>query len=134
MIIKEFRLPDDTAETYRQEANERAMPVVAVLIERLEHAQALDPRNPFLIIEGRNRERLEAILGRLPIRDVETLIERTRRLASVKFGDHEIELTPGQMEELKWRAVKQGKSVEEMIRLAAERFQEVFFTLIPAQK
>lgn len=134
MIIKELRIADDTAETYQEEATARHLELGAVLVERLEHAQTLDPRQRYLIVEGKSREQLEALLGGLPLVSVRDLTEKVRRLARIKFGDHVIELSPGQMEEMAWRAKKQGKTVAELIRLTYEKFAQDFFTMIPGTK
>lgn len=134
MIISRLTLADDTALTYQEEAAARKLPLEAVLAERLEHATALDPRGRVLIIEPRSRERLEASLGGLPLLSTEDLISKVQRLARLKFGDHVIEITPGQMEELTWRAHKMGKPIAVMIEEAARVFGETFFSLIQGPK
>lgn len=130
MIVRQLTLADDTALTYQDEADARKIPLETLLAERLEHAQALDPRNRFLILEGNNRSRLERILGELPVLSVDDLISKVHRLARIRFGDHEIALTAGQMEELAWRAHKRGVPVAQMIEEAAREFGVQFFTLL----
>lgn len=122
---------DDIAEVYKSEATARKIPIEQLIEERIAHAGELDPRERYLIVAGNNRKRLEATLGGLPVLSVEELLQKTARLARIKFGDHTILLSAGQMEELAWRANKLGKSVEDMVQIAYERFAQDFFSLVP---
>lgn len=126
-------LDDDLADDYQHEAAERTLSLAEVLADRLARAPGLDPRSRYIILEGRTRERLEAILGGLPLSDAETLLQRTSRLARVHFGDHTLALTPGQMEEIAHMAGKQGKSVEAVVQAAWAKFCEDFFVLLPTR-
>src|SRR6185436_3139223 len=99
-------LDDDIAQTYRQEADARNTEFESVLEGRLRAAGELDPRSRYLIVAGRSRERLEEALGGMPVLNVEDLIQKVQKLGRVRFGDHKIELTAAQMEEIAYKATK----------------------------
>ncbi len=125
---------DDTALTYQNEAVERGIDVELVMAERLKLAQAIDPRARYLILIDNTLTRLEQALGHMPLLHAEDLIAKVNRLAKIRFGQHALELTAGQMEEIAWRASKQGKTVEFMLKAAWDRFCEEFFTLLPGKR
>lgn len=129
-----LQLDDDTSEAYSNEALERGVDLEIVLAERLKMAQAMDPRSRYLLLIDNTLTRMEQALGHMPLLHAEDLIAKTQRLARVRFGDHELELTAGQMEEIAWRGEKQGKSIEEMLAMAWDRFKEEFFTLLPGKR
>lgn len=129
-----LQLDDDTSEAYSTEALERGVDLEIVLAERLKMAQAMDPRSRYLLLIDNTLSRMEAALGHLPILHAEDLIAKVTRLARVRFGDHSLELTAGQMEEIAWRAGKQGKTVKFMLQAAWERFGAEFFSLLPGKR
>lgn len=129
-----LQLDDDTSEAYSTEALERGVDLEIVMAERLKMAQAMDPRSRYLLLIDNTLSRMEQALGHLPILHAEDLIAKTTRLAKVRFGEHSLELTAGQMEEIAWRGGKQGKSIEAMLAAAWERFTAEFFTLLPGKK
>lgn len=129
-----LHLDDDTAATYQNEAVERGIDVELVLEERLKMAQAMDPRSRYMLLIDNTLTRMEQALGHLPLLHAEDLIAKVTRLARVRFGDHALELTAGQMEEIAWRAGKQGKTVEFMLKAAWDHFCATFFTLLPGKR
>lgn len=131
MILPSLHIDDDLAQAYMAEAVERRVPVEQVLQERLASSAPLDPRQRYLILIGEPREQLEIILGGGTLKDLADLVTKVRRLASIKFGAHELQLTAGQLEEIKWRAGKQGRTIDQMVQAAWTRFKEQFFTLVP---
>lgn len=129
-----IQLDDDTALTYQNEAVERGMDVEDVLADRLKRAQVLDPRHRYVVLVDGVLARAEAALGGLPLLHAEDFLSKLTRLARIRFGDHRLELTAGQMEEIVWRGQKQGKTVEQMLGMAWERFTAEFFTLLPGKR
>lgn len=122
---------DDLYQRYERESDDRNIPVASVLEDRLVAAVPLDPRSPFLVVTGDALKALEAATGHLPLITPAGLVAKVERLARIKFGDHVLTLTPGQYEEIAWRANKQGKTIEQMIEIAFRTFAEQFFTLVP---
>lgn len=130
-----LQLDDELAQHYLDEVNvpsERT--IESILADRLARAVQLHPDRPYVIVTDNDLTLVEKELGGLPIRSCQTLLDRLKRLAKIRFGDHAMELTAGQMEEIAWRSVKQGKTVEFLVKAAWDRFCEEFFTLIPAKK
>lgn len=127
-------LPDDLGELYRVEADQRDLPVASVLEDRLKAAQPLDPRKRFVILQQPMLGEVETHLGGGDLRGGGDLLAKVKRLASIAFGPHEIKLTPGQYEELAFRAGRMGKSIEQLVKETWERFCQDFFTLVPGRK
>lgn len=133
-MIARIQIPDEIAEEYQTEALARNITLDQLLSERLVKALPLDPRGRYIILEGRNRERLEERLGQMPVLNAEDLLAKVSRLARIKFGDHEIMLTAGQLEEIAWRAHKRDKPVEVILQETYDAFAKDFFTLVPGMK
>ena len=124
-------LDDDLSGFYEEEAKERKCELAAVLEDRLKRAGQLDSRTRYVIVSDRTRDQLENILGGGHLKSAEDLLNKVGRLARIKFGDHEIRLSAGQFEELKWRAQKQGKTIEQLLLEIWQRLQDQFFNAIP---
>jgi len=124
-------LDDDLADSYAEEATERNLSLTQVLVDRLNRAGELDPRDRYLIVAGRSREQIEALTGGLPLSDVADLTERIRRLASIRFGAHDFHLTPGQMQEVTRLAGRQSKSTARYLQEVWETFTSEFFVRLP---
>lgn len=121
-------LPDDLAADYQTEADSRHLDLETVLVGRLKSADELDPRQRYLIIVGRVRDQLEAKLGGGHLQNANDLFRKVDRLAKIKFGEHEIVLTAGQLEELVWRSEKIGKSIDRMLAEMWQRISQEFFS------
>jgi hypothetical protein len=124
-------LDDDFAEAYTKEAQSRRLSVAAVIAQRLLTALPLDPRKRGIVIgDAQILQELESILGGGSLTSERDLVEKVRRLARIKFGDHTFSITPGQFEELKFRATKTGRSVEQLIAdLYTRMSQDLFRTV-----
>ena len=131
MILPSLHIDDDLAQTYMDEALERKVPIEQLLQDRLARAVSLDPRQRYVIVVDNPRVRLETILGGGNLQRAEDLVAKVARLARIRFGDHELQLTAGNLEEIAWRANKQGRTIEQMLEIAWARFRETFFTLVP---
>ena len=135
MIVNNLQLDDEIALDYQNEAVERGFDDLRpVLADRLRRAIDLDPRHPYLILSDMTLKRIEQALGGLPFQNTDQLVRATERLARIKFGEHELELTPGQLEEIAWTAAKQGKSVDAILKETWGVFCRDFFTLVPHKR
>ena len=124
-------LPDSLGEFYIEEAAQRDIPIASVIEERLANVTALDPRQRFVVVGQPVLGRLEERLQGGHILSSDDLERKVSRVASIHFGAHELPLTAGQMEELAYRAKRLGKTVQEMVFRAYEKFAADFFTLVP---
>ena len=73
------------------------------------------------------RTRLEDTLGVGATRTPEDLIAAVERLAAIAIGDVKIAFTPGQLEEIKFRANKRGQTVEQAMQAVVDRIKEEIF-------
>lgn len=124
-------LPDDLAADYTEEATERGWKIEDVLTERLLRASELDPRHRYVIVVGRVRDQLEKRLGGGHLMDANDLYRKVDRLAKIRFGQHEIILSAGQMEEMVFRSNKIGKSIDQMLDEMWAKISQEFFTYAP---
>jgi len=124
-------VPDDQADVLKREADARTLPVESIIEERITAAMRLDPSKRYVILDQPILGLVEERLGGGHLKDRDDLLNKVSRLARIKFGQHEIKLTPGQMEELDWRSRKMGRTVDQLIQTAYEQFAENFFTLVP---
>lgn len=129
MITQRLTLPDPLAQAYLHEAEDRNISFEEVLEQRLVCALPLDPRVRPLVVSGMAREQIEDAMGCPPLQNELDLIQQTSRLAKVEFGTHTLKLTPGQTEEIAYRAKKQGKTVDQMLQMVWAAFGEQFFGL-----
>lgn len=127
-------LHDDLAASYQKEADARTLPLESVIEGRLGAATRLDPRSRYVIVDQPVLGQLETRLGGGHLQDTGDLLDKVSRLAVIKFGEIELPLTPGQYEELAWKAQKQGRTLDQMLQIAYEKFAEDFFTLIPGRR
>ncbi len=124
-------LDDDLYADYLRESQSRKVPLNTILSERLALAQPLDPRNrPIVIGDPGIVQHLEQILGGGTTKDQYDFSAKVTRLARIGFGDHTFKITPGQFEELKFRATKTGRSVEQLIADLYQRMSQDLFRTV----
>ncbi|SRR6266487_1132009 len=124
-------LDDDLAECYQKEAASRRVPIGAVIAQRLTDARSLDPRKRgFVVADAQVLQELESILGGGSLVSERTLVEKVRRLARIRFGDHTFQITPGQFEELAFRAKKTGRTVEQLVADLYQRMAQDLFRTV----
>lgn len=91
---------------------------------------ALPATGRFAVINQKELQTLEDILGGGSITNGADLLQKVQRLAGISFGHVRLGFTPGQLEDLKWKAERQGKTVEQLVEQMAPRIHEQFFGLI----
>ncbi len=125
-------LADDLYDTYALEARARRIEVDSVLCERLKLAVGLDPRDRGLVITGGPiLAQLEQLLGTGHLQSPEDLLAKVRRLAVIRFGEHEFRITAGQYQELAHRATKTGKTIPQLIDAIYQKMQADFWQYVP---
>jgi hypothetical protein len=125
-------LDDDLADFYTREAASRRMAIGTVINERLTRALPLDPRKRSVVIGDADViHRLEQALGGGHLLGERDLLGKVERLARIEFGPHTFQITPGQFEELKFRAGKTGRSVEQLVMDMYTKMSEDFFRAVP---
>jgi hypothetical protein len=80
-----------------------------------------------LTLSKADREALEAVTGIGTTRTPAGLILAVSRLARIAIGDVNIPFTPGQMEELQYRAAKRGQTIEQALKAVVDRIQGEIF-------
>lgn len=141
-----LRVDDDLFAIFKAEALERKMTPGAVIRERLGRAVALDPRERGVVLSGgRTLHLIEQHLGGGDLKGAEDLLEKVRKLASVRlkspdlgdtsggepFGDRYFQLTTGQLQELVHRSAKTGRTLDQLVEEIWRRVGEDFFRYVP---
>lgn len=80
-----------------------------------------------LLLDVRQREAIEAITGIGSTRTPADLLAAVERLARIRIGEVAIPFTPGQLEEIAYRAEKRGISVQRAIQDVIARIQDELF-------
>jgi hypothetical protein len=125
-------IDDELAEFYQKEATSRHVAIGTIINERLAQAKPLDPRHRALVIGDTDViQRLERALGGGHLLGERDLVCKVERLARIEFGPHTFQITPGQFEELKFRATKTGRSVEQLVDAMYTKMSEDFFRAVP---
>lgn len=71
--------------------------------------------------------RLEQTLGLGATTNIDNLIAAVERLAKISIGTIAIDFTPGQLEEITYRAIKRGRTVEQELQAVVDRIREEIF-------
>lgn len=125
-------IPDDLFDVYAREAKERNTDPGEVIRQRLIKAVGLDPRErPIVLTGGRTMQAVEERLGGGNLKGAEDLLEKITKLASIRFGAHEFQITPGQWRELAFRATKTGRTPEQLIEAIYLKMSTTFFEYVP---
>lgn len=72
-------------------------------------------------------QRLELPLGLGATKSPEALVAAVGRLAAINIGQVSVDFTPGQLEELAYRAKKRGHTIAEEIRSVVDRIKDEIF-------
>lgn len=70
---------------------------------------------------------IEVIVGLQATQSPADLVRSLERLANIKIGGVKIEFTPGQLEEIKYRASKRGWTVQEELKRVIDRIKDEIF-------
>lgn len=97
------------------------------LIEHLRRFADIKSEDRVIIVKAKERAALENILGGGSLSSGEQIIERVESLASLRIGDHRLDFTPAQMNEIKHRAEAQGITTEEEFRRVVRKMEQDFF-------
>jgi hypothetical protein len=128
-IDREVELPD--GRTLRAIAGDWLITRNRIVVDVCGPSQ-LDER--YKIIDGNDRmlsaalrTRLEQTLGLGTTNNSDDLIAAVERLAAISIGTVKIEFTPGQLEEIAYRAKKRGQSIEQTLQAVVDRIKEEIF-------
>lgn len=122
------QLSDDLFASYERLALESgAISPKAVIEAQLARYADVDPRDRAILVRGEARDALEAILGGGHLTDAADLVAKVQRLADIQIGQIRVRFTPGQLEELKSRAERNGISVAEETRRIVRDMEAMFF-------
>lgn len=80
-----------------------------------------------LTLTVQDRDRLERSAGIGCTQSAASLIQAVQRLARIQIGDVTIPFTPGQLEELKHRALKRGQTLEQTVQAVIDRIKDELF-------
>lgn len=71
--------------------------------------------------------RLEQTLGLGATANTDNLVAAVERLARISIGEIHIDFTPGQLEEISYRATKRGRTVKQELQAVVDRIREEIF-------
>lgn len=126
-----FTLPDDEIKTGVPGSwvLSKGVIVVDVISAREFDARFEEVSDRDLQISGALRSRIEQTLGFGSTETPEHLATAIDRLARLVIGNNEIHFTPGQWEEIAYRASKMGLTVEALCKRIADRVTQDFWAV-----
>lgn len=121
-------IPDALAERYTDYATQASRSLDETVTHQLQKTATINPFDPRRLVLGqRLLEKLEARLGGGPIATADDLEKRFDRLASIAVMGIDLRFSPNMLEELAYRAARQGKTVEALAEEIASRMAVQFF-------
>lgn len=88
---------------------------------------AVPAKVPGLLLSPADCGRVEDLLGIGATRSASALVAAIARLGSISVGEIRLPFTPGQLEELKYRAEKRGRSVAQEMKAVVDRINDELF-------
>lgn len=127
-------IPDDVYDSYLGHAEKvqgtSGKHVVSTehLIEsQISRFQHVSPADRVIVVDSQSRERLETILQGGALRDSKDLVKRVELLASLEIGQVRVDFTPAQWEELKNRAIRNNRTVQQIAEATVMDMEPIFF-------
>lgn len=84
----------------------------------------------YAVLSQAELQALEDILGGGSVLNGKDLLAKVQRLAGISYHHIRLNFTPGQLEDLQFKAKRQGKTVEQLVEQMAPRIADQFFGLI----
>lgn len=88
------------------------------------------PEGRVVLLSGEPLERVEKVFQGGSVLNGADLAQKVERQAGISMLHVRLPFTPGQLEDLQERAVRQGLTVEQLVERAAGRIYEQFFNMI----
>lgn len=124
-------IPDGSMDKLHHRAREQDKDLeFAASLALIAGLDAIPAHGRFAVLDQATLQALEAILQGGSVTNGADLLAKVKRLAGISMGHIRLGFTPGQLETLKEKADRQGKTVEQLIDQMAPRIYEQFFGLI----
>lgn len=124
-----IQIPDEVDEQYAAAAALLGgkVSVEEILSAQLQQFAAVRPTDRIIVVDSRSRDRLEQLLPGGSLRDAADLTTRVDRLAKVEIGEVRVPFTVTELEELAFRARRQGRKVKDLVSDAVASFHDHYF-------
>ncbi len=124
-----LQLPDDLYEAY-----ERHLPKALsgqattedLIVAQLDRFKDVSPQDRAVVLHGKARVRLEAILSGGTISSGDDLLQKVERLASIEVGEVKVPFTPGELQNIRTYATKNRIPFEEAMKRVVYGMKEQF--------
>lgn len=120
-------IPDAVLDAYQTYADRQGTSLDQVISNQLRRFSRLEPGKTAVVIPAELSAALAERLGGLPLKDGTDLLARLTALAGITFADIRIPLTIAQTEELAYRAQRQGRPVEALVKEVVDRITQDLF-------
>ena len=128
-----LQLPDDLYDAYCELATQllpRSASPEDVMISHLDKFKWMQPMTRAVIITGRERERVEELLGGGMVKDPADLVQKLEGLVSIKIEGVEVNFSAGEKQELSIYAAKNGITVQEAVERTVHGMRGQFFNYV----
>jgi hypothetical protein len=126
-------IPDDLAERYKIQAaaQTKPTPLETVLLQHLTKFVNLTLTDSYLHLSGKDRQKVEGILGCRPLQSADDLCSRIEELAGISLGRIRLSWTPHRFRQLQDVAARNGIDPEVYAKQVLKAFEDSFFTFSP---
>lgn len=122
-------IPDELYSQFSTLAESDSLERISDLMKTyLEYFVKIDPRAPYLIVDPVSRGKLEEILSGGDIKSPTDLVQRVDHLSRMEIGGVRIPFTPAQIEEMKYKAERNGDTLQAYTEKLVSQMGQMFFT------
>lgn len=120
-------IPDDILDAYQLHADKSGLPLEQVLAQQLRKFRQVAPKTRVVVLTGDALDTVEQVLAGGSVSSGADLANKVTRLAGIRFHEIRLDFTPGQLDELAYRAERQGRPVKDLVAEIVRGITEQFF-------
>lgn len=130
-----IQITDDLYDHFLSQAEEmqragQSVTAEEVMADRLSRFKEVLPTDRIVVIDPKNRARLEALFGGGSLQDAPDLVSRVEKLADVRIGEIRIDFTNAEVRRLHNWAKRAGRPVEALIKETTEQIRLHLFDFV----
>lgn len=122
------QIDDAVALRYQQAADKARVPLAKYLERQLTKFGEIPVGQRVLVLTGEGLEEVDRLLGLGSTQNPIAFLAAVRNWAGITIGGIRLDFTPAQLAEIAYRAEKQGKTPEDVVRDIVEQMNHQFFT------
>lgn len=127
---------DDLHDHYTSQAEEmqrrgQATTPEELMVDRLERFKMVEPGDRIVVIDPKNRQRLEGILSGGSLLSAEDLVRKIEALSGLAIGEVRLDFTTAETRQIANWSKRQGRPAEAIIKEIVDKIKLTIFDYIP---